>query len=421
MEMSKLKWLYPGMLVKRWIFLSVFGVVMISMGFGIVISERNPANKAVAGIIIMIGIMCMILAVKRILRSFVTALMPQQSGNALVDKIYAKRILERGPKIVVIGGGTGLSTLLTGLKHKTGNITAIVTVADDGGSSGRLREEFDVLPPGDIRNCLVALSNSEDLMGALFQFRFNSGKGLNGHNFGNLFITALSKITGDFNRAIRESSNVLAIRGDVFPATLQKVKLSVKRENGSETIGESRVREGKGSPIDRIALMPGDCEASAEAVEAIHEANMIILGPGSLYTSVMPNLLIKGIKDEVIRSRAVKVYVCNVMTEEGETESYSISDHARAILKHTAPGIMDFCIGNITRIPGQLRDKYKIKEQYPVRIDRGDEQWFAREKITLVKAHIASMEEFVRHDSDKLADSTMNILTHEKTAGKNVI
>ncbi|MCK4852237.1 MAG: YvcK family protein [Candidatus Omnitrophica bacterium] len=407
--MRKLKWLYPGMLVKRWISLSVFGIVMISMGFVIVISERSPENKALAGLIITLGIMCMIFAVKRILRSLMTVLAPREIDSTLVDKIYAKRILEKGPKIVVVGGGTGLSTLLTGLKHRTSNIAAIVTVADDGGSSGRLREEFDILPPGDIRNCLVALSDSEDLLGALFQFRFSEGKELKDHNFGNLFITALSKVTGDFARAIRESSKVLAIRGDVFPATLQKVKLVAKREDGREIIGESRVHEEKGSPIDRIGLIPGDCRATPESIKAIRAADMIILGPGSLYTSVIPNLLIKGIRDEIVRSRAIKVYICNVMTEAGETDNYSISDHVRAIIKHTSPGIVDYCIGNVMHIPPRLYEQYQLKEQYPVRLDEKDEKWFRQERITLVKAQVAGMKGFVRHDPVKLTDAAMSI------------
>ncbi len=412
--MKRLKWLYPGMLIKRWISLSVFGIVMVSMGFVIVIAERSPENKAIAGFVMIIGIMSMIYAVKRILKSFMTALVPQDVENTLVEKIYAKRILEKGPKIVVIGGGTGLSTLLTGLKHKTSNITAVVTVADDGGSSGRLREDFDVLPPGDIRNCLVALSDSEDLLGALFQFRFTEGKELVGHNFGNLFITALSKVTGDFTRAIKESSKVLAIRGCVLPATLQKVKLGVMREDGQETVGESKIHLSPvESPIDRLSLLPADCVATGEAVEAIRQADMIILGPGSLYTSVMPNLLIRGIREAVIKAKAVKVYVCSVMTEHGETDGYSISDYAKAILKHTSAGIMDYCIGNTTRIPRHFYEKYKIQEQYPVKLDERDEKWFKQEKIKLVRSHIASTSEFVRHDPAKLADAVMNVFSND--------
>ncbi|MGB3113885.1 MAG: gluconeogenesis factor YvcK family protein, partial [Candidatus Omnitrophota bacterium] len=323
--MKRLKWLYPGMLIKRWISLSVFGILMISMGFVIVIFERSSENKTIAGLIIVLGMMCVIFAVKRILKSFMTVLAPESDKNTLVEKVYEKRILEKGPKIVVVGGGTGLSTLLTGLKQRTSNITAIVTVADDGGSSGRLRQELDVLPPGDIRNCLVALADSEDLLGPLFQFRFSEGEGLKGHNFGNLFITAMSKVTGDFAKAITESSKVLAIRGNVFPATLQRVKLVAKRLNGRETVGESLIREERESPIDQLLLSPGDCKATQESIDAISQADVIILGPGSLYTSVMPNLLIKGIQRQILRAKAVKIYVCNVMTEGGETENFSVS------------------------------------------------------------------------------------------------
>ncbi|MBU1084653.1 MAG: gluconeogenesis factor YvcK family protein [Candidatus Omnitrophota bacterium] len=411
--MGRLKWLYPGMLIKRWISLSIFGILMISMGFVIVIAERNPESKAMAGIIMIAGILCVIVAVKRILRSFMTVLIPRPPVNEddLVNKIYEKRILEKGPKIVVIGGGTGLSTLLTGIKQRTSNITAIVTVADDGGSSGRLREEFDVLPPGDIRNCLVALSGSEDLLGALFQFRFTKGEGLHGHNFGNLFITALTRVTGDFASAIRESSKVLAIRGNVFPATLQRVKLVARREDGRETVGETRVREEKGSPIDRIALMPADCKATQESVEAIRQADAIILGPGSLYTSVLPNLLIEGIRKEVIKAKVPKIYICNVMTEAGETDGYSVSDHVRAVLKHTHPAAVNFCIANTAIIPEVSYEKYRQEDKFPVKLDAKDEEWFKRENIRLIKARIAGAQEFVRHDHIKLSSVIMDILS----------
>jgi uncharacterized cofD-like protein len=412
--MKKLKWLYPGMLIKRWISLSVFGILMISMGFVIVISERNSGNKAIAGFLIILGIMSIILAVKRILRSFMTVLMPSSGENALVDKIFERRILEKGPKIVVIGGGTGLATLLTGLKHKTGNITAIVTVADDGGSSGRLREEFDVLPPGDIRNCLVALSDSEDLLGALFQFRFKEGMGLQGHNFGNLFITALSQVTGDFATAIKESSKVLAIRGHVYPATLQKLKLMVSRQDGRQTVGESHIRDERGSPIDKLSLIPADCKSTQESEDAIRDADAIVLGPGSLYTSVMPNLLIAGIQKEIVKSKAAKIYVANVMTEPGETDDYSVSDHVKAIVKHTHPDIVNHCIANVSRIPKELNEKYKGEDKFPVRLDEEDEEWFRENKIKLVKAKIASMKEFVRHDHVNLSEAIMDIINEHK-------
>lgn len=400
------------MLIKRWITLAVFGIFMISMGFVIVIAERNPHNKAMAGIVIMVGIGSVIFAIKRILRSLMVAVAPfgEIGKSELVEKIYERSILEKGPRVVVVGGGTGLSTLLAGLKHRTSNITAIVTVADDGGSSGRLREEFGVLPPGDIRNCLVALADSEDILGPLFQFRFTQGKGLDGHNFGNLFITALTMVTGDFAKAIRESSKVLAIRGKVYPATLATVKLVARRENGVEVEGECRIREEGGSPIERLFLNPSDCKATDESVQAIKEADIIILGPGSLYTSVLPNLLIGGILNAIVKSKAAKIYICNVMTEAGETDDYSVSDHVKTLIKHTRPGIVNCCIANVSKIPPDLYEKYRIKGQSPVKLDHMDEKWLEDEKIKLVKANISGAQEFVRHDPQKLTDAIMDVV-----------
>ena len=411
--MKRLKWLYPGMLVKRWITLSVFGILMISMGFVIVIYERSSQNKLVAGLIIMLGMLCVIFSIKRILKSFMTVLSPPRDENSLVEKVYERRILEKGPKIVVVGGGTGLSTLLKGLKQYSSNITAIVSVTDDGGSSGRLREEFGILPPGDIRNCLVALADS-DLLGSLFQFRFKEGKELEGHNFGNLFIAALSQVTGDFARAIKESSKVLAIRGNVLPATLQKVVLVARRENGTETEGECRIREEKSSPIEWLFLRPEACTATQESVDAIKNADAIILGPGSLYTSVLPNLLIEGIQKAVAKSKALKIYICNVMTEAGETDDYSVSDHMRAIMKHTRPNMVNHCIANIARIPKALYEKYSGENKFPVRLDKKDEEWLQNERIQLVKANIASTKEFVRHDSLNLSSVIMELVHESK-------
>lgn len=411
--MKKLKWLYPGMLIKRWIFLAILGISMISMGFVVLIFEQNPNSKLGGSIFIIAGILCVITSVKRILRSIVNVIAPGNEGleKELVEKVYARRILEKGPRIVVIGGGTGLSTLLTGLKQDTGNLTAIVTVADDGGSSGRLRKDFGVLPPGDIRNCLVALADSEDLLQSLFQFRFQEGEGLYGHNFGNLFITALSRITGDFAHAIRHSSKVLAIRGNVFPATLETVQLVALRKNGREIVGESRIRDEKESPMDRLYIRPENCKATDETLKAIREADAVILGPGSLYTSVMPNLLIEDIRRELVRIRVPKIYVCNVMTEPGETDNYSVSDHMHAVIKHTHPDLVTHCVGNVAKVPKDLYGKYRAEDKYPVRLDQEDERWFKQEKIELIKADIADMKQFVRHDPAKISKVIMEILS----------
>ena len=300
-----------------------------------------------------------------------------------------------------------MAMLLRGLKEYTSNITAIVTVADDGGSSGRLRKEFDVLPPGDIRNCLVALADAEPLVGKLFQFRFEEGTELAGHNFGNLFITALSKVTGDFDAAIKESSKVLAIRGRVLPSTLDKVALVAEHPNGSETVGESLIPKS-GMPIKRIHLRPVNCRPTDEAVDAIKRADVIVLGPGSLYTSIMPNLMVGKIYQEIINSKAIKIYVCNIMTQKGETEDYKASDHLKAIIEHAAPGIVDYTIINTAKIKLEMLEKYKLEEAYPV---IPDSENIKKLKCKVIEAHIVKMEGYVRHDSDKLSKIVVDLVT----------
>ncbi len=403
------KWLYPGMWVKRWITLSVFGVMMISMGFVMVLMEPNARNKTFAAFVIIAGILAVVTGIKRIIKSFVTIFLPEES-DGLVDKIYQKRILEKGPRIVVLGGGTGLSTLIHGLKEYTSNITAVVTVADDGGSSGRLRKEYDVLPPGDIRNCLVALADAEPLMGKLFQFRFEEGSALAGHSFGNLFITALSKVTGNFDAAIKESSKVLAIRGRVVPSTLDKISLVAEHVDGSETVGESAIPKA-GSPIKRVHLRPANCRPTEEAIEDIKKADAIILGPGSLYTSIMPNLLVGKVYQEIIASKAIKIYACNVMTQKGETDDYKASDHLKAIVEHTAPGIAEYCIINTAKIPEELLKKYKGEKSYPV---FPDSENLKRMKCKVVEAHIINPKDYVRHDPAKLAKLIIDLITSLK-------
>lgn len=403
------KWLYPGMWIKRWIMLTVFGIILISMGFVMVLLEQAPKNKTFAAIVIILGILAVITGIKRIIKSFITILMPQREDE-LVDKVYQTRILDRGPRIVVIGGGTGLSTLLHGLKEYTNNITAIVTVADDGGSSGRLRQDLDVLPPGDIRNCLVALADAEPLMGRLFQFRFGEGTEFSGHSFGNLFIAAMTKVTGDFDAAIKESSKILAIRGSVVPSTLDKVILAAEHMDGSETVGESQIPKAA-SPIRKIHLRPVNCKPTDEAIDAIKKADAIVLGPGSLYTSIMPNLLVGRVYKEILASKAVKMYACNVMTQKGETDDYKASDHLRAIIEHTSPGIVEYCIVNTAKIPADMLDKYKTEESYPV---VPDSENIKKMKCKVIEAHIINAQDYVRHDPVKLAKIIIDLVTSLK-------
>lgn len=403
------KWLYPGMWVKRWILLTVFGIIMISMGFVMVLLEETTRNKTLSGIIIILGIITVATGIKRMIQSVVTILLPQREDE-LVDKVYQKRVLEKGFRIVVVGGGTGLSTLLHGLKEYTSNITAIVTVADDGGSSGRLRQDMGVLPPGDIRNCLVALADAEPLMGKLFQFRFGEGTELKGHSFGNLFITAMSKVTGDFDAAIKESSKVLAIRGSVVPSTLEKVTLTAEHADGSKTVGESKIPDAK-SPIRKVYLNPVNCKATNEAVDAIRKADTIVLGPGSLYTSIMPNLLVERIRQEIASSRAVKIYICNVMTQQGETDGYKASDHLRAIVEHTVPGIVNYCIINTAKVPQDLQAKYEAEGSYPVVPDTEN---LKKMKCKTVEAHLISAKDLIRHDPGKLAKMIVDLVASLK-------
>ncbi len=404
--MKRLKWLIPGMGVKRWVFLSALSVALISMGCVIIIVEDSPDTKAGAGLIILLGIIGLISGVRNVLKSLIAVFLPQdaQRKSELVDIVYQKRYLERGSNVVVLGGGTGLSVLLHGLKNYTSNITAIVTVADDGGSSGRLREEFNVLPPGDIRNCLVALADAEPLMRKLFQFRFEEGKDLKGHSFGNLFITAMSKVTGDFEQAVKESSKILAIRGRVIPATLSKIRLVAEHQDGEKTFGESRIPK-KMNPIKKIFLEPKGCEATEEALEAIREADVIILGPGSLYTSVIPNLLVNGIYQEISRSKILKIYICNVMTQAGETGGYRASDHMKAIIHHTTPEIISTCIVNTGGIPHHLLEKYK--EENAERVEP-DQETIKKMGYKVIGANIIDAKDYIRHDSHKLSRLIMN-------------
>ena len=407
--MSKLKWLYPGMLVKRWIFLIAIGIVLITMGLAIVLMESNPETKTYAAFSVIAGIMLVVWGIRGTIKSLLDAYLPKKQKE-LVDTIYEKRILEKGPKIVVIGGGTGLSALLHGLKEYTSNITAIVTVADDGGSSGRLREELDVLPPGDIRNCLVALADTEPLMERLFQFRFDGGKDLKGHSFGNLFITALSKVTGDFEEAIKASSKILAIRGNVIPATLSKIVLKARHKDGTETEGESKIPEHS-SPIERLYIKPADSRPTLEALQAIQKAQAIILGPGSLYTSIMPNLLIEGMHEAIRRSNAVKIYIANVMTQAGETDNYTASRHVKTIIDHTGAGIINFCIVNTGKVPAELVEKYKGENAHPVVVDKNKLKAL---KCTVIQDNVIDTKDFVRHDSHKLAKTIYELVSSIK-------
>jgi uncharacterized cofD-like protein len=366
------KWLYPGLGVKRWLILLLIGIATLGLGFAHLLYEvSSPALTRSLGwyasafqimpgwartlALILTGFGLSGLSIYRLNRSLLAAFVPP-GGTSVVDTVYQHRHRQRGPKVVAVGGGTGLSILLSGLKTYTDHITAVVTVADDGGSSGRLRRELGVLPPGDFRNCIAALADDEALTTQLFQYRFptarreaGNGHALEGHSFGNLFITAMANVTGSFEKALVESGRVLAIRGQILPSTLENVTLcadlvdeaaAIRRVAGESAIPEARL------PIERVYLEPGIVPAFPPALRAILDADLIVIGPGSLFTSVMPNLLVEDIGRAIRASNAFKIYVCNVATQPGETDGFTVGDHIQAIERHVGSGLFTFVLAN---------------------------------------------------------------------------
>lgn len=311
------------------------------------------------------------------------------------------RLFRRSPAVVAIGGGTGASGLLRGLKDLTDKLTAIVTVADDGGSSGRFRKEFGMLPPGDIRNCLAAMSDGGPALEKLFQYRFDEGD-FKGHPFGNIFLAALTRVTGSFEAAVREANRILSVRGRVLPATTSKISLVAEHPDGTKTTGESLV--GKVSkPVSRLLLRPEDAPAGVDVVEAIDEADLVLLGPGSLYTSVLPNLLIRRIREALLRTGAAIGYVCNIMTQPGETQGFSASRHVQVILDHLGPELLDFVVVNTGRVPERLAQAYLAEGSEPVLADM-DALNALPGKPLIVTGELVYADSVVRHHSGKLAD-----------------
>lgn len=410
MSRNLLKWLYPGMQVKRWVLTSLFGVCIVALG-AYFSAYPHPFVSTFGVVIVLCGILLTVLGIGKMTISLITIFLPKREQD-LVNILYQKRFLERGPKIVAIGGGHGLSNLLLALKEYTANITAIVTVADSGGSSGRLREQFDIVAPGDIRNCLVALADAPGIMGDLFQYRFPEKSELKGHNFGNLFLTALYVVgNSDFRQAVELASKVLAIRGKVVPSTVANVHLVARYRDGKITEGEARIPR-TGVPIDRVFLNPPDAPPTEEAIEAIREADVIILGPGSLYTSVLPNLVIQGIPQAMEASSAFKIYVCNVMTQEGETETYTASEHVTALINHTNRNIIDGVVINSSEIHDQgMLDRYRKEHSIPVKAD-SDEIRAMGYKV--FAEDIVSIKDYVRHDSHKLTQVLISAIERNR-------
>ncbi len=380
------KWLSPGLFVKRWLLISATGLLLSVLGLAIWV-KLTPVDRLlelisqlletitthvpsyISGpVALLLGLFLLLWGQSRTVGSITDAF--PDGDQQLVDRLLTHRRLHRGPKIVAIGGGTGLSTLLRGLKQYSANITAIVTVADDGGSSGRLREEIGVLPPGDIRNCMAALADEEKLLTELFQYRFQAGEGLSGHSFGNLFLTAMTAITGrDFEKAIAASSKVLAIRGKVLPATLSDVRLWARLDDGRFVEGESHITEA-GGKITQIGCFPADPPGLPAALQAIREADYIIMGPGSLYTSVIPNLLVPEIRDALAKVKVPRIYVCNIMTQPGETDDYSVSDHIKAINRVCGQRMFDAVLVQRTSPSTTVIKHYAKEQSHPVLLDK---------------------------------------------------
>lgn len=416
------RWLTPGMGIKRWLFLAVLGLLTVNGGV-IALTYffvRELRGRSTHWEYVTLGVACVLagmvvaaLSARRLLREVVRVLHP--APPRLLDAFLRQRT-KRGPKLVAIGGGTGLSTLLRGLKAYSDNITAVVAMADNGGSSGRLREELGVLPPGDIRHCLTALAGEEELMTRLFDYRFK-GTTLLGHSFGNLFLTAMADITGDMEQAIRASSRVLAVRGQVLPATLVPLELVAMLDDGSMVRGESQITASQGR-ITAIRCEPDDPAALPDAIRAIQEADAIILGPGSLYTSIAPNLLIPELTDALLNSQAPRLYICNVMTQPGETDDYRVSDHLKALQQLAGPDIVQFVLVN-EDMPQRLLEKYQDKGQYPVEYD--PEACVAL-GVRVLMAPLLDEGDMVRHDPEALARAIVDwLLRVRRESGAKIL
>lgn len=415
-----LRWLAPGLGVKRWLFLLLVGVILLGVGLAYYLLDYYRTSVSVEILPVLdvatlrflprltrvfifggFGIFLILLSLWNLNRALLNPFL-RPGGSRLVDQIADYRRRERGPRVVALGGGHGLAALLRGLKNHTYNLTAVVTVADDGGSSGALRQSLGILPPGDIRNCLAALSNDEALLAQLFQYRFTADSGLGGHSFGNLFISALAEITGSFEEAVAESGRVLSVHGQVLPATLHDVKLVADVQlpnmiNQVRVEGESSIPVMPGR-VRRVYMEPNNPSAFPPVIQAILAADMIVIGPGSLYTSLLPNLLVPDLLAAIRASKATKAYIVNIATQRGETSAYSCSDHVRIFDEHIGPDLFDVIVYN-NRYEGTLPDGAEW-----VKLD--DDSF----NYPFYGADVLDAEHPWRHDSDKLARRLMDVL-----------
>jgi uncharacterized cofD-like protein len=411
-----LEWLYPGLGIKRWLLLGCVGGVLVvysalltvgvvwsmelmrGLGMGW-LTERHWAAGLLAVDGVVLGAVLLIVAARK-------AWLFKRTGPETAGEIRAASRLARGPRVVAVGGGNGLAALLRGLKTHTSNLTAVVTMADDGGSSGLLRRDMGMPPPGDLRNCLVALADDESMMSQLFQYRFPDGGGLQGHSFGNLFMAALAEVTGDFERAVQESTHILKVRGRVLPSTLDDVVLHAQLEGGDQVSGESTITAAERLPR-RVWLTPEAPRALPQAVAALRRADLVVLGPGSLYTSIIPNLLIPEVRLAIKETRAWVVYVCNVMTQPGETDGYTAADHLDALHRHGLTGLVDVVLVNDAPVSADLVASYRRFGARPVAVD---EDRLKAAGVKVARAQVAAESNVVRHDSERLAQALIRVV-----------
>ncbi len=428
------KWLAPGIGIKRWFVLLLFGMGLLGLGVSFLARELYltvtlPGTfyyltlqflpYAVRGaILISLAVLCIGFGIGKFTSGLVIAARSSDRRNGadepLVDLLHRQRFAGRGIRIVCMGGGTGLSVLLRGLKAYTDNLSAVVSVADDGGSSGRLRRDLGIIPPGDLRNCIAALADAEPLMTRLFQYRFpeGSGNGLAGHSFGNLFIVAMSEVAGSMEEAIHETGRVLAVRGKILPSTLEDIRLAAMTSDGDTIRGESSITEA-GERIAQLNLEPQHPPAYPETLNAIRNADLIVVGPGSLFTSVLPNLLVPDLRIAFQESAAMKLYVSNVATQRGETDHFSVQDHVRVIGDHIGGLPFDAVVANNNskaRLPRGWNSE-------PVRIEHSRDTSDAAHTLRIIEADIVDTGNRYRHDSAKLADAIMTAYHEGREAG----
>ncbi|SHK61402.1 conserved hypothetical protein, cofD-related [Clostridium cavendishii DSM 21758] len=419
--MRFIDWLKPGIRVKRYLVFGIFGILLIAFGLNELVTHRvyDPLYKIFFIFLNITGAFVIYVSTTEAMKSIIALvnsgyIKVSLDNRKIENLIYEKRLLVKGPKIVVIGGGTGLSTMLRGLKYYTSNITAIVTVADDGGGSGDLREDLGILPPGDIRNCILALADTEPLMEELLQYRFKDGR-LKNQSFGNLFLAAMDGISENFEDAVQKMGSVLAVTGKVLPVTLENMKLSAELENGNVVEGESNIPEEavkQKSRIKKLSITPENAKPLKDALLAISEADAIVLGPGSLYTSIIPNLLVKEIASTVRKSNALKIYISNIMTQPGESDNFKVSDHIKTIQKYGGKDIVECVVANVDNISDRVKGKYLQDGSELVEIDKDK---LDKMGIDLVKANLIKInKDYIRHDSDNLAEVIIETIMEKK-------